>query len=207
MDSIGDGGFGSVYSCVHTKSGDAFAIKIVRTDRIRDDEVLSRFRREIKALKAFNHPYVIRLHDDNLDRERDFPAFVMDLASCSLGDYVEESLAGQRATAERPRLPHEEAKVIFRTVAEAVEAMHCNASPLIHRDINPNNVLRMPNGDWVVADFSLVKFRQAAIVTTTFATQSRRGGHGTQGYTAPEQWQDFSKADERADIYSLPLQR
>jgi serine/threonine protein kinase len=61
----------------------------------------------------------------------------------------------------------------------------------------------MADGKWVVADFSLVKFRRGAVMTTTFATQSRRGGHGTQGYTAPEQWQDFSKADERADVYSL----
>lgn len=203
MDPIGDGSFGSVYSCAHLRTGLPYAIKIVRTDRISDVEVLSRFRREIKALKAFTHPNVIKLHEDNLEEERDFPAFIMDLARCSLGEHVEETFSEKPTGTDRPLLPFDEAKDIFLTIARAVEAMHQNDPPLIHRDLNPNNILRMPDGKWVVADFSLVKFRRGAVMTTTFATQSRRGGHGTQGYTAPEQWQDFSKADERADVYSL----
>ena len=68
--------------------------------------------------------------------------------------------------------------------------------------IKPDNLLQMANNRWALADFSLAKFAAGAVVTTTFATLSHKGW-GTDGYSAPEQWQDFKRTDERADIYSL----
>lgn len=202
LDPIGDGAFGSVYSCVNSDDQKVYAMKIIKTDKIADFEVLGRFRREIKALKALSHPNVIAIHEDNLDEQHDFPAFIMDLAESSLSEFLEKRLGGVPAGTNRPTLPQAETVAILKSVINAVQTLHENKPPLIHRDLNPNNILRMSDGRWVLADFSLAKFLPTAVVTTTFATASHQGW-GTDTYTAPEQWQDFKRTDQRADVYSL----
>lgn len=202
LDPLGDGGFGSVYSCVNSENQKLYAIKIIKTDKITDPEILGRFRREVKALKALSHRNIIGIHEDNLDEQRDFPAFVMDLAECTLTQYVQNRLGGIVDVDGRPTLPIDEAIAILESVFLGVRTLHENRPSLIHRDINPNNILRMPDGRWTLADFSLAKFMSSAVVTTTFVTASHKGW-GTDSYTAPEQWQDFKRADQRADVYSL----
>jgi serine/threonine protein kinase len=203
LDPLGDGGFGSVYSCVNTQDQAAYALKIIKTDRLLDREVVSRFRREIRMLKTIRHPNVIQIHEDNLDDTPNFPAFVMDLAKCSLTQYLENTLGGRPSNnGLRPTLDPTRAAVIIQEVIKGVEVLHSNAPPVAHRDIKPDNVLLMPNDTWVIADFSLAKFLPQALVTTTFATASRQAW-GTHGYSAPEQFQDFRLADQRADIYGL----
>jgi serine/threonine protein kinase len=203
LDSLGEGGFGSVYSCVDSRDQKPYAMKIIHGDRVSDPEMLSRFRREIRALKSLTHPNVIRIHEDNLDKERNFPAFIMDLGECSLGDYLEKALADSPRQDLRPLLPTKEATEVILSVIKAVAALHLNDPRVLHRDIKPANILRMPNKTWALADFSLAKFASAGLVTTTFSTLSRQQGWGSDSYTAPEQWQDFKNTDERADIYSL----
>ena len=65
------------------------AIKILRLDRCTDASMIHRFRREIKILRTVSHPNVITLHEDNLETEKRFPAFIMDLADCSLPEYIQ----------------------------------------------------------------------------------------------------------------------
>jgi serine/threonine protein kinase len=203
LDPIGEGAFGSVFSCMNTESQTVFAIKILNTKTAGNDldEVLGRCRREIKALKAINHSNVIRIFEDNLDQQRDFPGFVMELAETSLANYLDSSAKAHGARGTRPALPRREAMTILTSVLAAVEAMHSQNPGLIHRDINPNNILRLSEGRWVLADFSLAKFLRGVSFATTFATTNHRWGTAT--YTAPEQWEDFACADERADVFSL----
>jgi serine/threonine protein kinase len=125
----------------------------------------------------------------------------MDLAEVSLAGYLDQCARAAGAARVRPIIPAGEAVTILRGILDAVSAMHEQHPSLIHRDINPNNILRMPSGSWVLADFSLAKFLQSTSFSTTFATTHQ--GWGTASYTAPEQWKDFSYADERADVFSL----
>jgi len=202
LDPIGAGGFGSVYSCLDSQTGAVYALKIIKTGFVDDNETVSRFRREIKALKAISHPHIIKIHEDNLDKTPDYPAFVMDLAQSSLIDYLEDKLAGTRDGDNRPLLPESEAAHILFSVIDGVKALHKHEPPVIHRDIKPDNILHLVDGSWALADFGLTKFLPRATVTSTFATASKQGW-GTHGYGAPEQFQDFKLTDERADIYSL----
>ncbi len=88
LDEIGRGGFGIVFSCLNTQSQDTYAIKVIDGPKIYDPECLHRFRREIRALRLVNHPHVIRIHDDNLETTRNYPAYVMDLAEYDLPQYL-----------------------------------------------------------------------------------------------------------------------
>jgi len=203
LDKLGEGTSGVVFSCIDTESRKPFAIKIIHSHIVHDAEIFHRFIREIHALKAVSHPNIIALHQDNLDSERNFPAFIMDLAQCSLTGYVEDKRR-QQTERKRPILPFSESIEIIHAAMDAVGALHNNRPKLIHRDINPNNLLRLPDGRWVLADFGLAKFLTTAPVSTSFQTTTHRGW-GTMWYTAPEQYDDFLNSTEQTDVYSLGM--
>lgn len=203
QDFIGEGGFGVVYSCIDTQTDKPAAIKFIKTEKIYDERIIHRFRREIKALGMIEHLNIIRLHEDNLDYQKSYPAFVMDLAQNSLTDHLNFAAKKNPNPDDRPVLHFEEAQEILISIFEATIALHHNEmNRVIHRDINPDNILKMLTGDWVLADFSLVKFIETAQTIDTFCTQS--GDCWGKGYyTAPEQWRNFKLTDERTDIYAL----
>jgi hypothetical protein len=203
VDQLGEGTSGVVFSCIDTESWNAFAIKIIHSHIVQDAEIFHRFLREIHALKAVSHRNVIALHQDNLNSERNYPAFIMDLATHSLTSYLEEARHGQ-SERRRPILHFTESEAIIHSAMDAVEALHQNHPKLIHRDINPNNLLRLPDGRWVLADFGLAKFLTTAPVSTSFQTTTHRGW-GTMWFTAPEQYDDFMNTTERTDVYSLGM--
>lgn len=199
LDQIGRGTFGSVYSCINTETNEVAALKIIHADRVNNDETLHRFLQEIRALKSLNHPNVIALREDNLEFERSFPGFVMDLAEINLAEY---SGSAVNLRGGRPGIEQSEAIGIMRSITRATAGLHGHVPKIIHRDINPNNILRLPNGMWVLADFGLAKFVGTAQFTTTFATRTEPGW-GTTYFAAPEQYRDFKRTDERSDTYAL----
>jgi hypothetical protein len=181
LDPIGQGGFGSVYSCMHVDTHQVGAIKIIHADKIHDHEILHRFVREIRALKEIDHPNIIRLHEENLGHEK----------------------AKWHASATPPALHKDEARTIVKSVIAALHELHSHSPRIIHRDLNPNNVLLLPDGRWVLADFGLAKFLDTVQFTTSFETRTRQSGWGAGYYGAPEQYRDFKHTDERTDVYAL----
>lgn len=202
LDHIADGGFGSVYHCINSDDGREYALKIVLTDRIHDREALGRFRREIRAMKEIEHPHVMRIFEDNLEEESHYPGYVMELAYGSLIQHLDSCAEGLLPLSERPIPDRREAVSILSQVFDAVEALHSAERVIIHRDINPNNILQLDDERWVLADFGLAKFLSSLTVSATFQTQANRGA-GTPTYTAPEQYKDFSNTSVRCDVYSM----
>ncbi|MEW8692903.1 MAG: serine/threonine-protein kinase [Candidatus Thiodiazotropha endolucinida] len=201
LDEIGKGNFGIVCSCLNTKTDKVYALKVIDSSKIYDKDCVSRFSREIKALKSVEHPNIIQIHEDNLDTQRDYPGFVMDLADTDLSSFLGDSKNSNK-TSQRPLLDTNTAKNILMSILNAVQTLHESSPPIIHRDINPNNILRKFDGEWALADFSLAKFLPPSPTSTTFATKTHIG-MGTGHYTAPEQYTSLKDADVSSDIYSL----
>jgi len=124
----------------------------------------------------------------------------MELAQKSLQDHFAGWAKARPGV--RPVLLWSERCEIFRAVLNAVGALHSGASMLIHRDINPANVLQTLDGRWVLSDFSLAKFMPPVPVSSSFATTTHQAW-GTGYYASPEQYRSFRDVDERADIYAL----
>ncbi len=200
LDQIGEGSYGKVFSCIDAQTGSTYAIKIINTAQARDPEVVHRFCREIRALKFVSHPNVITLHEDNLGIENRYPAFVMDLAASNLTAFANETF--RSGSQQRPVIDTETSTRILRSISSACIALHANSPRVIHRDINPNNILLLPEGDWALADFGMAKFLSTAPLTTSFATRTQPGW-GTDYYGSPEQYKDFKRTDERTDIFAL----
>jgi len=200
LDLIGEGTFAGVFSCISLEDGKLYAIKMIRGDVQHDEEYVQRFLREIKALKTISYPNIIRIYDDNLETENERPAYVMDLAELTLFDYLQEQT--KICQNKRPALPLDERCSIFRSIIAGAEILHSANPPLIHRDINPHNILRVPKDNWVLADFSLSKSLGKSSKGNAFFTQSRKAW-GTPYWGAPEQYVDFRSANQQADIHAL----
>jgi serine/threonine protein kinase len=204
-DRLDEGGMADVYTFRRIADGRLFAIKALKEEHVRDSECFSRFKQEIKILKRIRHSRVIQIFDDNLDTERASPAYVMELAERSLRSHLlllpRDGQLFSTATGAR-RLPAGEAEEIFTAVCEGVEVLHSHDPCVVHRDINPSNILLMADRGWVIADFGIAKFGSTRARTTIHHT-TRRQSWVTGECTAPEQIATFGNVDHRADIYAL----
>jgi len=163
---LGRGGCGVVVRAHDRDLKEAVAIKIVRAELAGEKVWADRLAREVKLARQIQHPHVCRVFDFQHADGRVF--LVMELAA--KGTLREEIRSG--AMTARPLA---ERIADARGVASALSAIH--HAGIVHRDLTPQNLLRMADGRVVLTDFGL-------------ATDARDGastvGGGTISYMAPE---------------------
>ncbi|HZU81537.1 MAG TPA: serine/threonine-protein kinase [Polyangiaceae bacterium] len=185
LEFIGEGGTGRVYKVRHAALARLFAMKVLRGDLARDQEIAARFIQEAKATASIRHPNVVEITD--FGRLTDgVPYIVMELLlGRTLGDLMKN---------EGP-LPPVRAAPILRQIAGALGAAH--ALGIVHRDLKPDNVFLLEDSAAVrVVDFGAAKVVGASRVTRDGVV------FGTPHYMSPEQ-AGGQPLDHRADIYSL----
>ena len=92
------------------------------------------------------------------------------------------------------RLTSKQKFKIIKQLLSAIETAHFNG--IIHRDINPNNIMLDDNGDVKVIDFGICKIKQMVNSATVFRM-------GTNSYSAPEVHLHSQNATEQSDLYSI----
>jgi len=83
---------------------------------------------------------------------------------------------------------------LLEQVGSALQAAH--ELGIVHRDVKPQNVMLLPNGEAKLTDFGVVRLQEEGFVTTTGEVI------GSPDYMSPEQARGES-ADARADVFSL----
>src|SRR5687768_7418473 len=136
---LGAGGMGEVYRARDTTLQRDVALKILPQLFALDSDRLARFRREAQVLASLNHPNIAAIY--GFEESTDVHALVLEL--------VEGPTLADRI-AQGP-IPVDEALLIARQVAEALEAAHEHG--VIHRDLKPANVKLRPDGTVKVLDF------------------------------------------------------
>ncbi|MCS6883373.1 MAG: protein kinase [Oscillochloridaceae bacterium] len=163
---LGRGGMAVVYRAFDPEAEREVAVKVLPRELLHDPAFRARFRREVEAVAALEHPAIVPLYDSGEHEGQ--PYMVMRLMTGgSLADRL-----------RRGPLPLAQAARIIAELAPALDAAH--AAGLIHRDVKPDNVLFDQTGQPYLADFGVVWMMQASTVLTRSAVI------GTPDYMAPE---------------------
>ena len=189
--AIGRGGSAIVLLGRDRQESDDVAIKVLRPE-LAEALSASRFLMEIEIARRLDHAGILRVRDAG--SVNGLPFFVM--------PYVAGGTLRGRLRRER-QLPIDEALRVARAVADALD--HAHALGLVHRDINPANILL--DGDRVVvADFGIARALTLAVSggpsAITVGTPSGVA-LGTPEYMSPEQATADRALDHRADVYAL----
>lgn len=191
IEPLGAGGMAEVYRAEHVHTHEEVAIKTLAKHRVSDQVHLARFEREIEIVGKLNHPNVIKLREAGVMGDTRFMAM----------EYI-EGPSLHRLLQDVGRLRLAEALPIFSEIASAMDYAH--SQNLIHRDVNPTNILLDPKPlrkdakfRVVLADFGIAKMLEAPSFT------QGDGVIGTLDYIAPEQIVAARNIDHRADIYAF----
>eukprot|EP00210_Caulerpa_lentillifera_P000629 g608.t1 len=199
-EHLGDGGFAVIYRVRDLNSNENFALKHVIMN---SEETKTALREEAKIMKKVQgHPHVISLHSVAFGPEKDGQQdayMIMDLCTESLFNLLQKS---------NFKLEDSQITNVFLSVCKAVEFLHTQKHPILHRDIKVENVLRRPNGNWVLCDFGSARSKNskhAAKAKNTQDEQQDINRTTTPAYRAPEMWDVMmgQKVDEKADIWAL----
>ena len=194
---IAEGSMGMVYRVRHTKLGTGFAMKVLRRDLAREEQVAARLVDEARATAAIGHPGIVAVTDfGEIDA-----AVLPDLGELKLPYFVMELLPG-RSLAEVIRAEGTlSAQRIARIMAQCADALHAaHGAGIIHRDLKPGNIRLLPSErgeeSAKVLDFGVAKIigrSQKTQVGVVF---------GTPHYMSPEQGRAHP-IDRRTDVYAL----
>ena len=186
LEEIGRGGMGVIYRARQQHSRRIVAVKRILAHQVNSHDTLVRFRREAEAVASLDHPNILPIYEVS-ESEEGLPFFSM--------KYAEGG--SLRASAPTLRTKPRECVRLMAKVARGIAYAHSKG--VLHRDLQPGNILLDENGEPMVSDFGLAKWLdRTSDLTRTLETL------GTPGYIAPEQTE--CPADEltsAADIYSL----
>jgi serine/threonine protein kinase len=174
LHELGHGGMGVVYKARDTETGAVVALKRLKAGAaFAADEVL--------LAKTISHPNVCQVYE--LLEEEDHTSISMEFVD---GESLQEYLK------RRGPLSIDETLYVAGEVLNGLEAAH--QAGIVHRDLNPQNILIASNGRVKLTDFGLAG--KAGQPETRFNLA------GTPGFIAPEQIMGLV-TDERTDIYAL----
>jgi serine/threonine protein kinase/HAMP domain-containing protein len=185
-EMIGEGAMAKVYRAYDPEINRSVAFKILKEDHCVDEEYLSRFLREAKAAGALSHSGIVTVYD--VGKLETAPYIMMELlAGCDLGEVLKD----------KKKLPLKQTLIIALQLAKSLDYAH--KSGIVHRDIKPDNIIVMPDGESIkVADFGIARMNENE------ESQKTQVGSvlGTPRYMSPEQALGES-VDGRSDLFSV----
>lgn len=183
---IGQGGMGAVYLATDERFGSTVAIK---ETLCMDDSFRKAIEREARLLNSLKHAALPRVSDHFEEENSQF--LVMEYVP---GDDLSVSL-------EREKKPFEVSRVLIWAdqLLDALEFLHTQDVPVVHRDIKPQNLKINSRGQIILLDFGLAKGNPTDAGHQT-AAKSIFGY--SRNYASLEQIQGTG-TDPRSDLYSL----
>ncbi|MGL6072662.1 MAG: bifunctional serine/threonine-protein kinase/formylglycine-generating enzyme family protein [Fimbriiglobus sp.] len=188
LELLGEGGMGRVFKAHHNRLGRDVALKVIRKEKLTKPTVVQRFHQEIRAAAQLSHPNVILAFD--ADESNGIHYFAMEL--------VEGSDLTQVVRTAGP-IPIAKACDYIRQAAIGLQ--HAYERGLVHRDVKPSNLLLTNKGQVKLLDLGLAMLNDPD-ETANRVTQEGLV-LGTPDFLAPEQAQNPTSVDIRADIYAL----
>lgn len=183
VELLGRGGMAEVHRAHDRELGRVVAVKLLPEDRRGDDTDARRLRDEARAAAVLSHPHVVAVHD---------------VGTSPYGAYVVMELIAGRTWEHATRDDGGPSLVEVTRVGAAVAGAlaHAHSHGIVHRDVNPNNVMLLDDGTPKLMDFGIAKTENVPGLTETGKVV------GTVAYMSPEQVRG-ERLDGRSDVYSL----
>src|SRR5438067_2483277 len=192
---IGSGGMGEVYLATDMTAGRKAALKLLPMRFTGDSNRLKRFQQEARAVVALNHPNILTVYEIGEDHSTHYIA----------SELIEGETLRQRFA--RGRMELSEAVDVAIQVASALAAAH--EAGIVHRDVNPGNIMLRRDGYVKVLDFGIAKLAEQEAPATMpkdealLLIETNLGSIlGTIPYMSPEQ-ACGTPVDKETDIWSL----
>ena len=182
LEKLGEGGMGVVYKAHDTRLKRTVALKFLPENLARDAETEKRFTREAQAASILDHPNINTIYEVNETEGRTFIAMAF--------------IEGQtlRKLMESGSLELIKALDIAAQIASGLQEAH--EKGIVHRDVNPANIMVTTRGQARIMDFGL------ALVADAEHAEGKQSILGTTAYMSPEQTVGGA-VDHRTDIWSL----
>ena len=190
LDFLGSGGMGVVLKAEHHLLRRPVAVKVLALAKNQDPKTLDRFVNEIWVLGQLQHPNIVTALDAGEIAPRDGQGtpqyyFVM--------EYVPGQNLEDLVKTHGPLDPALACDLMHQIAGALAEA---HRHDLVHRDMKPSNVRVTPEGQAKLLDFGVTRIASRRITQPGVLL-------GSLAFLAPEQAQDSSEVDIRADIYGL----
>ncbi len=184
IEKLGEGTSGTLYKAHDPIIDRLVAVKVLHKQHVQNQEFLSRFVKEAKAVGRLSHPGIVTVYDVGEDHGTVYIA--MELID---GKPLDE------AVKDEP-LSLREIVAFGVDVARALQVAHDEG--IVHRDIKPPNILISKERKVKITDFGI-----ARVDDSMGADKTQIGTIlGTPLYMPPEQI-NAGNVDGRSDIYSL----
>jgi len=183
LESVGQGGFGTVFRAFQPVIGREVAIKAISPEHTQNADFVRRFETEARLIARLEHPHIVPLYDYWYDADGAY--LVMRWLPRSLRNVL----------ADGP-LPVEGVSRMLDQLAGALNVAHRQS--IVHRDIKPENILLDDDNNAYLADFGIAKDLNQARTTGDNRVV------GTLAYMTPEQISS-EPVTQRTDLYSLGL--
>jgi serine/threonine protein kinase len=180
---LGQGGMGTVYHGIHTKSGDPVAIKIIAPALAQHQRFRRRFDAEIQTLLKLKHPNIVQLIGSGEEKGMLFYSM----------EYVDGENLQQQLRREK-RIDWQ--RVIEIGIETSSALKHAHDFGIIHRDLKPANLMIDSQGRVKLTDFGIAKLFGAADATVEGSIL------GTADFMSPEQ-AEGKPVTVRSDLYAL----
>jgi serine/threonine-protein kinase len=196
LQKIGSGGMGSVYKASQPAMNRMVGVKILHPKLNNRKDLVSRFRREARAMSHLSHPNSTKVF---------LYGALEDGSLYIVMEFLEGKNLNQTVRADGP-FPVTRALPILIQVCGALDEAH-NAG-IIHRDMKPENIFICQQGalrDYPkVLDFGLAKVTEREMRPGSLILTQEGMVFGTPEFMSPEQAQG-SVLTAASDIYSLAV--
>ncbi len=183
IEELGKGGMGRVYKVFDTEIKEKIALKLLKAEISIDDEMIERFRNELKLARKISQRNVCRMHD--LNKEEGSYYITMEYV-------VGEDL--KRLIRKVGQMSAGKAISVAKQVCEGLSEAH--SLGIVHRDLKPQNIMVDEDGNARIMDFGIARSLEAKGITGAGVMI------GTPEYMSPEQVEG-KDIEQRSDIYSL----